>query len=132
MGSDSSNASNPARPPNPPPAAASPVYALCTSPSSSFPGGEHSSSLSFPIDDELHAVAGGVVTATKTAVWSMSTGIRPIRSRRPCSRGGIGSPRVATRSFGLGERGDESKFMMSVFIVAFYCSFKLTVGDGDT
>jgi hypothetical protein len=75
MGSASSNASSPTRPPSA--LLFLPMYALCTSPSSSssFPGGAHSS-LSFPMDDELHADAGSGIAASKTQAGWTSTSIR--------------------------------------------------------
>jgi hypothetical protein len=107
IGSASSNASNPARLPPPPPS-----YALCTSPSpsSSFPGGEHSS-LSLPIDDELQADAawGGAIAA------STSTGIRPTRvaTRSDNFRGAKG------RTTG---RGPEGRFPRRVELFPWVCN----------
>lgn len=99
MGSASSNASsNPARPPPPP------MNALCTSPSSSFPCGGYSS-LSLPIDDELHADAGGggaIAASTSTGIRRAWRGVGREVARRASRHAHAGSVVGGARGDGTG------------------------------
>lgn len=125
MGSASSNASNPARPPPPP------TNALCTSSpsSSSFPGGEHSS-LSFPIEDELHAAG---IAASRAAARPTSTGIRP-SDPKPTALIAVGTPRITAHNRAQIWREREARERRDC-VMAFWfilvLIFKFIVSDGD-